>query len=406
MSRTPRPAVRKGQKGRVGLMGPSGSGKSWTGLEVATTLAAGEPVLVFDTERGSASLYADYFTFEVIEWEPPYDPRELAAEVDRLAPSYGAILVDSSSHFWEGEGGTRDIVDAAAARARGNSFAGWKEGTPAQNDMIAALLRAPCHVIVTMRSKTEYVLEERNGKQVPRKVGMAPIQRAGIEYEFTVTADLDYEHTLLIDKTRCHPLAGRMFKVGHTIEMAEVLRDWLGSAEPMASQDQVAEIMGLFSRFREGPERKTAKDSFLDSFGVPSTLTAAVAIEAQQWLTDRLDQIATIAADSPAEAIGPKDLAILAGEVFGEKGKTLDRLRHALAYAVTQHRAHSFGDLTPEELHAVRDRLDDIAEGRLTFDFDMADNCGVSFAGGGGGFSVLWSDFEASAEDGAEAGAA
>ncbi len=106
---------------------------------------------------------------------------------------YEVIVVDSLSHYWEGEGGTRDIVDAAAARARGNSFAGWKEGTPAQNDMIMGLLTAPCHVVVTMRSKTEYVLEERNGRQVPRKVGMAPIQRAGLEYELTVTADLDYE---------------------------------------------------------------------------------------------------------------------------------------------------------------------------------------------------------------------
>src|SRR5690606_15977443 len=112
---------------------------------------------------------------------------------------------------------------------RGNSFAGWKEGTPAQNDMVAALLNAPCHIVATMRSKTEYVLEaDSRGKQVPRKIGMAPIQRAGIEYEFTVTADLDYEHTLLVDKTRCRDLAGKMFKLGHTVEMAETLRDWLG----------------------------------------------------------------------------------------------------------------------------------------------------------------------------------
>lgn len=293
MSRpTPKPAVRKGQKARVGLAGPSGSGKTWTALETATVLADGGPVLVFDTERGSASLYADYFTFEVIEWEPPYDPRELAAAITEYAPSYSVIVPDSLSHFWEAEGGTRDIADAAAARARGNTFVGWKEGTPAQNDLYAALLRAPCHIIATMRSKTEYVLEERNGKQVPRKVGMAPIQRQGIEYEFTVTADLDYEHTLLIDKTRCHPLAGRMFKLGHTAEMAETLRDWLGTAEPMVTQADVARLKARFEEFPEGPERGTAKALFVELFGMPENLTASAVAEAESWLVERLASLA------------------------------------------------------------------------------------------------------------------
>lgn len=232
MSRfVPQKAVRRGQKARLALAGPSGSGKTWTGLEAAVVLAEGAPILVCDTERGSSALYADFYDFDVIEWDPPFDPRELADVLDDMSSKYGAILVDSLSHFWEGEGGTLEIVDAAAARARGNSFAGWKEGTPAQNDMISSLLRAECHVICTMRSKVEYVLEtDQRGKQVPRKVGMAPIQRWGLEYEFTVTADLDVEHTLLVDKTRCHPLAGRMYKIGHTVELAETLRDWLSTA--------------------------------------------------------------------------------------------------------------------------------------------------------------------------------
>jgi hypothetical protein len=232
-ARTVKKAVRTGQKARVALSGPSGSGKTWTALEHALVLADGQPVLVIDTERGSASLYADEFEFDTIDWTPPFDPRELAAVLDENDQQYGCIVIDSLSHFWEGEGGTRDIVDAAAARAKGNSFAGWKEGTPAQNDMVAAILQARCHVLATMRSKTEYVLEQDSrGKQVPRKVGMAPIQRAGMEYEFTITADLDHEHTLLVDKTRCRALAGRMYKQGHTHEMAMTLRDWLASAEP------------------------------------------------------------------------------------------------------------------------------------------------------------------------------
>ncbi len=287
MSRfTPRPAVRKGQKARLALAGPSGSGKTWTGLEAATILAAGQPVLVCDTERGSASLYADFYTFDVIEWDPPYDPRELADVLAEQSPDYGAILVDSLTHYWEGEGGTRDIVDAASARARGNSFAGWKEGTPAQNDMIAALLACECHVVTTMRSKTEYVLEEKNGKQVPRKVGMAPIQRAGIEYEFTVTAELDQEHSLLIDKTRCHPLAGRMFKMGHTVEMAETLRDWLGTAEPMASHDEVAELRAAMDSIEDPDLRKQVKQGFAERYSRPERLMSSQVEAAQLFVAE------------------------------------------------------------------------------------------------------------------------
>lgn len=283
MSRfTPRQAVRKGQKARVAFSGPSGAGKTWTGLEAAVTLAAGDPVLVLDTERGSASLYADYYQFEVIEWVPPFDPRELADTIDEHSTGYGAILVDSLSHFWEAEGGTRDIVDAAVARSRSNnSFVGWKEGTPAQNDMVNAILNAQCHVIATMRSKTEYVLEERNGKQVPRRVGMAPIQRAGIEYEFTVTADLDHEHTLLVDKTRCHPLAGRMFKKGHTVELAETLRDWLGTAEPLINPASAEDLKGRLNAL-DGSIRA----EFKRLFGHPAHLTESAYLDAQAFVDE------------------------------------------------------------------------------------------------------------------------
>lgn len=304
MSRfTPRPAVRKGQKARLALAGPSGGGKTWTALEAATVLAAGEPVLALDTERGSASLYADYYKFEVVEWDPPFDPRELATVIKEHADNYGAIVVDSLSHFWEAEGGTRDIVDAAAARARGNSFAGWKEGTPAQNDMIAALLNAPCHIVVTMRSKTEYVLEQDSkGKQVPRKVGMAPIQRAGIEYEMTVTAELDYEHTLLIDKTRCHPLAGKMFKVGHTVEMAETLRDWLGSAEPLAGPVEVAQITGALDAVEGQDRRRDLKRRFAAAFTRPDHLLASQVEPAQTWITEQLAALEPADGDPEGEA--------------------------------------------------------------------------------------------------------
>lgn len=227
-------AVRKGQKARIALASPSGGGKSWTALELATVLAGDGKVLVIDTERGEASLYADDFTFETIEWQPPFSPIELAEVIREVHLDFDVVVVDSLSHFWKGPGGTLSIVDDNAPK--GNSYVGWKVGTEAQDQMVAALTSAECHVIATMRSRTEYVLEtNERGKQQPRKVGMAPVQRDDLEYEFTLTAELDKEHTLRVDKSRCSALADRVFPAGHSNEMATVLLDWLESAEPLAT---------------------------------------------------------------------------------------------------------------------------------------------------------------------------
>jgi hypothetical protein len=225
-------AVRRGNRARVALAAPAGGGKTFTALILAVELAKGGEILVIDTERGSASLYADEFEFKTIRFEPPYDPRELAAVLAQVGPSFAVVVIDSLSHFWMGAGGTLDIVDAGAARARGNTYAGWKDGTPAQTQMVDAMLNSPAHIIATMRSKTEYVLEQKNGKSVPVKVGMAPVQRDGIEYEFTVTADLDIDHRLMVGKTRCRPLSGKTYAAGGAAEMGQVLAAWLDEAPP------------------------------------------------------------------------------------------------------------------------------------------------------------------------------
>lgn len=297
---TPQPAVRKGQKARLALSGPSGSGKTWTALEAAFSLAEGERVLVLDTERASASLYADEFpAFDVIDWTPPFDPRELANVLAEMGPKYEVIVVDSLSHFWAGEGGTLAIVDAAAARAKGNSYVGWNEGTPAQNDMVAGLLAAPCHVIVTLRSKTEYVLEtDSRGKQVPRKVGMAPVQRADLDYEFTVTAEIDHEHSVMVDKTRCSVLAGKVFKAGHTVELAAALGSWLATAEPepepptIASHGEHEAIRGILQGLPEqlrGEAQAWWQEHRLPSVKHGDTLTPEQANEVLDYL-ENLDK--------------------------------------------------------------------------------------------------------------------
>ena len=224
-------ATRKKLRLRMALDGPSGSGKTYTALCFAFGLA-GESgkVAVLDTEHRSASKYEGQspdgipWRFDTCELESFSQSTYTAVIKEAGRQGYDVLVIDSLSHAWEGVGGALDLVD----RKGGNKFTAWKDVTPMHREMIEAILASPCHVIVTMRSKMEYVLEENErGKQVPRKVGMAPIQRAGTEYEFDVVADLDHTHTLIVSKTRCPPLdEARAVKPG--IEFIQPLIAWLG----------------------------------------------------------------------------------------------------------------------------------------------------------------------------------
>lgn len=224
-------AVRRGQKARVVISGPTGSGKTWTLLEIATVLTVDEPFVVIDTENESASLYSDVYKFKVINWTPPYDPKELAEAIRTLQAQYPAIVIDSLTHFWTGEGGTLDIVDRAA---NGNSYAGWRKGTPAQQELHEAVTRCTTHILAGMRSKMDYVQErnDKTGKTEIRKVGMGAIQRDGMEYEFTIGGEMTMDHELKITKTRCAALADKVFRANKAKDMALTLKGWLESAAP------------------------------------------------------------------------------------------------------------------------------------------------------------------------------
>jgi hypothetical protein len=135
------------------------------------------------------------------------------------------IIIDSLSHAWAGEGGALDIQGAASAKT-GNSYTAWREVTPMHNALVNAMLQSKCHIIATMRAKTEYVLEENEkGKKVPRKVGLAPIQRDGMEYEFTVMLDLSIQHIASASKDRTGLLDGQYFKP--SVETGQKLLEWL-----------------------------------------------------------------------------------------------------------------------------------------------------------------------------------
>lgn len=225
-------ATKKAAKARVALIGPSGSGKTFTALRMARGLAgAGRRIALADSERGSASKYADRFEFDAHDMEQfsPRDYISVIQEADKAG--YDVLIIDSLSHAWMGKGGALEMVDAAAKASKSrNSFDAWRAVTPEHNAMVDAILRARCHVIVTLRVKTEYVVEEVNGKKTPRKVGLAPVQRDGLEYEFDVVADMDGAE-LVVTKTRCPSLAKAVVAEPGE-KLGETLRAWLTDGAP------------------------------------------------------------------------------------------------------------------------------------------------------------------------------
>jgi hypothetical protein len=224
-------ATRKKAKLRLALLGPSGAGKTWTALTIARGL--GKRIAVIDSERGSASLYAgDAADFDVLELET-FSPRTYVEAIkDAEREGYDVIVVDSLTHAWSGKGGALEMVDNVSKRSQsGNSFNAWREVTPEHNALVDAMLMCKAHLIATLRVKTEYVLEEdHRGKKVPKKVGMQPIQRDGLEYEFTLVADMNLQHELIVTKTRCKLFDNAVIPRPDG-EVAKKLLGWLESGE-------------------------------------------------------------------------------------------------------------------------------------------------------------------------------
>ena len=227
-------AIKDNLKLRLALCGPEGSGKTFTGLRLATAIAAreGKPVAVIDTEHRASLRNANHFKFKIISLSEFHPLNYVEAIHLAEKTGCGVCIIDSLSHEWNGLGGALDLVERGAASRAGNSFSAWEEVTPLHNQLIEAMLASSMHIIATMRVKTAYVMEEtiergRKKTQV-RKVGLAPIQRKGIEYEFDVVGNLTPENQMVITKSRCPELIGKTYyQAGEGV--ADILWNWLSS---------------------------------------------------------------------------------------------------------------------------------------------------------------------------------
>lgn len=281
-------ATKRAAKLRLALIGPSGSGKTYTALRIATAL--GGRIALLDTERGSASKYSDEFRFDAMELDSFHPQRYIDAIHEAEAAGYDVLIVDSLSHAWMGKDGALELVDRAAKRQGGNKFTAWGDVTPLQQQLVDAMIGAKLHLIATVRSKMEYVQEKDDrGKTTIRKVGMQPVQRDGIEYEFDLVGDLDQSNTLVVSKSRCSALSGAVIEKPGP-EIAATLRNWLSgeAAAPAASANAQAQSQRAASP-QGASGTPAAQASAPNGHAQASNGKTAPAPTADGWWTIRVD---------------------------------------------------------------------------------------------------------------------
>jgi hypothetical protein len=200
----------------------------------------GVPIAVIDTEARSASKYADRYSFIVDNLEGKTIDHYLASMKAAREAGYKVLVIDSLSHAWREL--TEEVDRLTLSSTSKNSFLSWGKVGPKQKRFIDAILNYPGHIIATMRSKTEWVIGEgRNGKTTPEKLGLAPEQGKGIEYEFDLLLEMNQNHHAVVTKDRTGKFQDETIeKPGEEFGLA--LYDWLstGKAEIPAAPAQAA----------------------------------------------------------------------------------------------------------------------------------------------------------------------
>ena len=214
---------------KVLLGGSSGSGKTYSALRLATGLAkkCGSGIAAIDTEAGRIRYYANEFDFSDMQLTEPFTPEKYIEAINEAVSSgFKVLIIDSISHEWNY---CVDIHD----KMPGNSWTNWSKVTPRHDAFMEKILQAPIHIIATVRGKDEYVLEEKNGKQTPKKVGLGFKQRDGVEYNYTATFNIAQDtHIAEATKDNTHIFEGRYEVL--TEKDGEALYDWANTGEDFA----------------------------------------------------------------------------------------------------------------------------------------------------------------------------
>lgn len=251
-----RRAERKKAKLKIGISAISGAGKTTGSLLFAYGLLKGEhpewtdeqvwdKIAIIDSENGSGEIYCNskvkgtpYYIgqYWTIPLQAPFTCEKYIEAINMCKEAGMEVcIIDSMTHLWNGVGSLLEKQGNIAQRS-GNSYTAWRSITPEYNRFLDTMLQVDMHIIGTMRSKTEYSQEKNaDGKTVIRKVGMSPIMRDGIEFEFTLFMDIDADHQAHVTKDRTGVLSDDFF----VIEPKEGIKiaEWLNSGAEMIDNE-------------------------------------------------------------------------------------------------------------------------------------------------------------------------
>ena len=235
-----RVSSKKQAKIKLALQGCAGSGKTYSALLLAYGLCNDwTKIAIIDSENGSADLYAHLGAYNVLNLSESFTPETYIQAIEVCeGAGMEVIIIDSISQCW-------DYLLDFHASLQGNSFANWAKVTPRQNAFVQKILQSAVHIICTMRTKQDYVLNEKNGKMVPEKVGLKAMQRDGMDYEFTVVLDIDLKHHVQASKDRTGLFMGRPeFTI--TPKVGQAILNWcdLNPQQPIV-QPQIPRTHGI-----------------------------------------------------------------------------------------------------------------------------------------------------------------
>lgn len=200
---------------KLALMAPSGGGKTYSALRLATGMAeeiekeTGKEakILMVNTEAKRGYYYANEFSYDIIDLEAPYNPEKFVDVINfAVEEGYAILILDSTSHEWEGKGGCLELQQQA-----GGTYQAWSKVTPRHNRFITALADSEINIIATMRGKDQYEMaKDDRGKITVQKIGVGARQRDGFEYEFTCSFLLDPRSNCAeVEKDNSHLFEGQ-----------------------------------------------------------------------------------------------------------------------------------------------------------------------------------------------------
>lgn len=200
---------------KIALMAPSGGGKTYGALRLATGMAEelkketgkDAKIIMLNTESSRGRYYSDEFNYDIADIDAPHNPEKYVEAIEEVVKlGYSILIIDSTSHEWEGKGGCLELQQQA-----GGTYQSWGKVTPRHQKFINAIADSPIYIIATMRGKDQYEMtKDDKGKTSVQKLGVGAKQRDGFEYEFTCTFLIDQKtNTAEVQKDNTHIFEGQ-----------------------------------------------------------------------------------------------------------------------------------------------------------------------------------------------------